>query len=122
MTQVCGVAARPSSAQQAGVSSLLQALSSLWVRLWTEYSRAGAAVTLPLPPFTSSFFLNMHKRPAKLICNLLPLLFFHPFPARLAAAGGDSQAVVDSPRPESAPGLLMPTVLSWNLLTSSASA
>lgn len=73
-------------------------------RLWTEYSRAGATVILLLPLFTSPFFLYVHKRPAKLVCKLLMLLSFHPFPARPIVPVGDSKGVVDSPRP----GLLWP--------------
>lgn len=67
-------------------------------RLWTEYSRAGATGTLPLPLFTSPFFLYVHKRPAKLACKLLMLLSFHPFPARPIVPDGDSKGAVDSPR------------------------
>ena len=81
----------------------------------------GQLLPSPCPLFTSSFFFNMRKRPAKLVCSLLTLLSFHPFPARPEVADGAPGAMVDSPRPRSAPGLLVPVMLSWNPLTSSAS-
>lgn len=86
-------------------------------RLRIEYSRAGSAVTLPLLPFTSPFFLYVHKRPAKLVCKLLILLSFGPFPATPIAPDGDLRGCRGLPKAVIAPGLVVPLMLSWNPLS-----
>lgn len=79
---------RYSSLQQSGVPSPLQALALLWVRLWTEYPRAGCY--LHLGPFHLPVH-SLHKRPAVALCESSVLLSSHPFPARPLVPDGASR-------------------------------